>query len=90
MIVGFNRAVGTDLEVTMKHHAFSLLSVLFISCFVIALTVAVVIDLAALLESLGLVKGLWETTLEMGAVITAASIIPFVAMGMSISVDGYK
>ena len=74
----------------MKHHAFSLLSVLFISCFVIALTVAVVIDLAALLESLGLVKGLWETTLEMGAVITAASIIPFVAMGMSISVDGYK
>jgi hypothetical protein len=48
-VVVFNRAVGTDLEDTMKHHAFSLLSVLFIFCFVIALTVAVFVDLAALL-----------------------------------------
>jgi hypothetical protein len=73
----------------MKHHAFSLRTVLLISCFVIAFTVAVVVDLAALLESLGLVRGLWQTTLEMGAVTTAASVIPFVAMGMSISVDGH-
>jgi hypothetical protein len=39
---------------------------------------------------LGLVTALWQTTLEMGAVITAASVIPFIAMGMAISVDGYK
>jgi len=72
----------------MKDHGFSLLSVVLISLFAIGFTVAVVVDLTALLQSLNLVKGSWQTTLEMGTVISAAIIIPFLAMGVSISADG--
>ena len=72
----------------MKSHEFSRRSVLLIFLFVIAFTVAVVLDLAALLESLNLLRGSWQTTLETGAAISAAIIVPFLAMGMSISADG--
>ena len=48
----------------------------------------VVVDLAALLEALNLVKGSWQETLEIGAAASAAIAVPFLAMGMSISVDG--
>ena len=71
----------------MERHGFSRLSVLLISLFAIAFTVAVVVDLAALLQSLNLVKGSWQTTLETGAAISAAIVVPFLAMGMSISAD---
>ena len=42
----------------MRHHAFSLRSVLLISSFVIAFTAAVVVDLVALLEVLGSGEGI--------------------------------
>ena len=72
----------------MKHHRFSRRSVLLMSLFVIAFTAAVVVDLAALLEALNLVKGSWQETLEIGAAASAAIAVPFLAKGMSISVDG--
>jgi len=72
----------------MKHHRFSRRSVLLMSLFVIAFTAAVVVDLAALLKALNLVKGSWQETLEIGAAASAAIAVPFLAMGMSISVDG--
>jgi len=72
----------------MKHHRFSRRSVLLMSLFIIAFTAAVVVDLAALLEALNLVKGSWQETLEIGAAASAAIAVPFLAMGMSISVDG--
>ena len=72
----------------MKHHRFSRRSVLLISLFVIAFTAAVVVDLAALLEALNLVQGSWQDTLEIGATASAAVAVPFLAMGMSISIDG--
>ena len=72
----------------MEHHRFSRRSVLLMSLFVIAFTAAVVVDLAALLEALNLVKGSWQETLEIGAAASAAIAVPFLAMGMSISVDG--
>ena len=72
----------------MESHKISRRSVLLISPFVIAFSVAIVVDLAALLESLNLLRGSWQTTLETGAAISAAIIVPFLAMGMSISADG--
>ena len=72
----------------MNHHRFSRRSVLLISLFVIAFTAAVVVDLAALLEALNLVKGSWQETLQIGAVTSAATAVPLLAMGMSISIDG--
>lgn len=71
----------------MKVHGFSRLSVALISLFAIGFTVAVVVDLTALLQSLNLVRGPWQTTLETGTAISAAIIGPFLAMGMSISAD---
>ncbi len=72
----------------MKDHGFSRLSVALIYLFAIGFTVAVVVDLTALLQSLNLVRGSWQTTLETGTAISAAIIVPFLAMGMSISADG--
>jgi hypothetical protein len=72
----------------MEHHVFSRRSVLLISLFVIACIGAVVVDHAALLEALNLVKGSWQETLETGAAASAAIAVPFLAMGMSISADG--
>jgi len=74
----------------MEHHGFSRRSVLLISIFVIAFIGAVVVDLAALAEALNLVKGSWQETLETGAAASAAFVVPFLAMGMSISADGTK
>jgi hypothetical protein len=74
----------------MEHRRFSRRSVLLISLFVIAFTAAVVVDLAALLEALNLVRGSWQETLQIGAAASAAIAVPFLAMGMSISVDGTR
>jgi hypothetical protein len=76
------------LEFGVVRCGFSRRSVLLMSLFVIAFTAAVVVDLAALLEALNLVKGSWQETLEIGAAASAAIAVPFLAMGMSISVDG--
>ena len=72
----------------MTRQGFSRRSVLLISLFVIAFAAAVVVDLAALLEALNLVKGSWQDTLATGVAASAAITVPFLAMGMSISADG--
>src|SRR5665213_1300343 len=72
---------------TMKRREYSLRSVLLIALFVITFMVAVFIDLDGALEYLKLVAMSPRDTVEMGAVITAASAVPFLMMGMSISAD---
>jgi hypothetical protein len=60
---------------------------LFGAVFTIMLVVAIVVDLAALLQSSGLVSGLPHNILEIGGSLTALTILPLLVMGMSISVD---
>ena len=71
----------------MMRRGFSRRSALLISLFVIAFTAAVVIDLAALLEALNLVKGSWQAALETWAAGSAVIAVPFLAIGISSSAD---
>ena len=68
-------------------HEFSLRSMLFGAVFTIMLVVAIVVDLAALLQLSGLVSRLPHNILEIGGSLTALTILPLLVMGMSISVD---
>ena len=79
-------------EVAVKKFAalrreFSPRSMLFGAIFTIMLVVAIVVDLAALLQFSGLVSGLPHNILEIGGSLTALTILPLLVMGMSISVD---
>ena len=69
------------------HREFSPRSMLFGAVFTIMLVVAIVVDLAALLQFSGLVSGLPQNILEIGGSLTALTIFPLLVMGMSISVD---
>jgi hypothetical protein len=60
---------------------------LFGAVFIVAFGVAIIIILAEVLQYFGLVSGLPPTMLEIGAAITAATVVPFFLMGMSISAD---
>jgi hypothetical protein len=76
---------------TMKHHEFSLRSQLMIALFVIMLVAVVFVDLIGVLEYFNLVSESPVTsTLETGALVSAAIAVPFLAMGMSISTDQNK
>lgn len=66
---------------------FSLRSLLFGAVFITALVVAVSVDTAGVLEYCKLISGSFDSTLEVGAIITVASIAPLLAMGFSISAD---
>ena len=72
---------------TTKHREFSRQTVLLGALFIITFVVAVFIDLDGVFEYFNLVTGSPFTTLETGAIITSASAVPFLAMGMSISAD---
>jgi hypothetical protein len=69
---------------------FSRRTVLLGGLFIITLVVAIFVDLDGLLEYFKLVTGSAFTTVETGAVITLASAVPFLGMGMSISADIYR
>ena len=71
-------------EPTTKHREFSIRSILFGAVFVTALAVAIFVDVIGLFD---LVKGSSVETLEMGAMITAGTVVPMLAMGASISMD---
>ena len=71
----------------IKPHEFSHQSLLLAAVFIVALVVAFIIVLAEVLQYFGLVSGLPPTTLEIGAAITTATVVPFLLMGMSISAD---
>ena len=65
---------------------------LFSAVFTIMLVAAVIVDLAALLQFSGLISGLpanilKTSILEIGGILTALTIFPLLAMGMSISID---
>ena len=77
-------------ESAIKHREFSLRSMLLGAIFIVAFIVAIFIDLAGLLRYFNLVSGLPPTTSEIGAAITAATIVPLLLMGMSISADQNK
>ena len=72
---------------TTKRRKFGRLSGLLGALFIIAFVVAIFVDLDGVLQYFKLVRGSPLTTLEMGAIITSASAVAFLAMGMSISAD---
>jgi len=79
-------------EPTARHREFSIRSMLFSAVFTIMLVAAVIVDLAALLQFSGLISGLpanivKTSILEIGGILTALTIFPLLAMGMSISID---
>jgi hypothetical protein len=72
---------------TTKRREFNRLSMLLGALFLITFVVAVFVGLDGMLEYFKLVRGSPLTTLETGAIITSASAVAFLAMGMSISAD---
>ena len=60
---------------------------LWLVIFAVVFAAAVLVDLAGLLQYAGLVSGLPLRILEIGGSITAATILPLIVMGMSISSD---
>ena len=74
----------------IKPHEFSHQSLLLAAVFIVALVIAFIIILAVVLQYFGLVSGLPPTTLEIGAAITTATVVPFLLMGMSISADMHR
>lgn len=72
---------------TATRREFSRRSVLFGALFIVTLVVAAFVDLDGVLEYYKLIRGSAPTTLEMGAIVSMASAVPFLAMGMSISAD---
>ena len=66
---------------------FSLRSLAFGALFIIALVAAAFIDVAGVLEYWKVISGPSNSTLELGAVLTVASIAPLLAMGFSVSAE---
>jgi hypothetical protein len=66
---------------------FSLRSLLFGAVFIAALLGATFIDLTGVLEYCKVIGAPSSSTLELGAILTVASIAPFLAMGFSVSAD---
>ncbi len=75
---------------TGKRREFGRRSVLFGALFILTLVIAAFVDLDGVLEYYKLMRGSAPATLEMGAVISMASAVPFLAMGMSISADMHR
>ena len=75
---------------TEKWREFSRRSLALAAIFVITAIAAVFVDLDGVLEYYKWLSGSAAPTLEMGAMISIASAVPFLAMGMSISADGHR
>jgi hypothetical protein len=75
---------------TKTRREFGRRSILFGALFIATLVVAAFVDLDGVLEYYKLIHGSAPMTLETGAVISMASAIPFLAMGMSISADIHR
>jgi len=78
------------IVLTGKHREFSRQTVLLGALFILTLVIATFVDLDGVLEYYRLIRGSASTTLETGAIISIASAVPFLAMGMSISADTYR
>jgi hypothetical protein len=66
---------------------FSLRTLAFGALFIVALLAAAFIDVAGVLEYCKVIGGPFSSTMELGAILTVASIAPFLATGFSISAD---
>jgi hypothetical protein len=66
---------------------FSLRSLAFGALFIVVLLVAAFIDGAGVLEYCKVISEPFSSTMELGAILTVASIAPFLATGFSISAD---
>ena len=73
-----------------RPYELSLRTLLLGAVFIITFIVAIFVDMAGVLQYFNLVSGLPQTTLETGAAITAATIVPLLITGMSISIDAHK
>lgn len=71
-------------------HEFSRRTLLWGALFIFAIVVGTFVDLDAFLDYLKVLHGSPSETVEFGAVIFAASAVPFLAMGMSISADSRR
>ena len=74
-------------EAFPKRGEFSRRSVAFGALFIVTAVVAVFVDLVAVMHYFNIIGRMSPITLETGAIISLASAIPFLAMGMSISDD---
>jgi hypothetical protein len=72
---------------TAKRREFSRKTVLLGAIFIVTLVAGAFVGLDGVLEYYKLISGSARTTLETGAIISMASAVPFLAMGMSISAD---
>jgi len=71
-------------------HEFSRRTLLWGALFILAIIAGSYVDIDALLDYLKVLHGSASDTVELGAMIFAASIVPFLAMGMSISADSRR
>jgi hypothetical protein len=83
------RTMGTHHKTAfaLTQHRLSIRSMLLAGIFVITVLGAVFVDVDALLEYFELIVGSPANALEMGAIVTVAATVPFLAMGMSIADD---
>jgi len=73
-----------------RRHAFSRRTLVFAAACIAAFVVAGFVDLDAVLSYFKVIgHGAPMMTLETAAIISIASAVPFLAMGMSISADSY-
>ncbi len=72
---------------TLTQHRLSIRSMLIGGLFIVALLGALFVDVDALLEYFEFIGGSPANALEMGAIVTAATAAPLLAMGMSIADD---
>lgn len=73
-----------------KRLEFSRKTLLFGAAFISTFVVAAFVDLDAVLRYFHVVSGSPATAMEMGAIISGTSAVPFLAMGMSISADTHR
>lgn len=81
---------GLRSFLTAVRREFGRRSILFGALFIATLVIATFVDLDGVLEYYRLIRGSAPMTLETGAIISMASAIPFLAMGMSISADTHR
>ena len=73
-----------------KRLEFSRKTLLFGAAFIATFVVAAFVDLDAALRYFHVISGSSGTPMEMGAVISMVSAVPFLAMGMSIAADTHR
>ena len=79
-----------QLKSASQRREFSHRTLAFGALFIVTAGVAIFVDLDAVMHYFRVIGRMSPITLETGAIISLASAIPFLAMGMSISEDVYQ